>query len=303
MEERTQKERVSDVVKTGPRSIKEVARLTEILEPNIRRILGVGAKEGTFERVQKGVYVLKTRYGNFAYVEANDAVLSLARMAKEGMKFDSIILDPAYFSRTLIGRNRGIKRWSFIMPDDFARVMVSVSQLTRTDESHVYLMLSGARSAQADMNRYVFGAVNSGFKVVGEGRFTKLQIDGKRVINVRGEQAAPERLILLTKSGVARAGDIPVALDFHFTRPPVSKSYQTEKPAGLMRALIEQSTLEHEVILDPFAGSGVTGVEALRAKRSVVLVEKSEEAVQRFILPRITRAAQSVSLGQQLTLL
>jgi hypothetical protein len=303
MEEKSQRERVSEVVKARPRSIKEVACLTKILEPNVRRILGVGAKDGTFERVRKGVYVLKTRYGNFAYVEANDAVVSLARMAEEGIKFDSIILDPAYFSRALVGGNRGVKKWSFIMPADFAKVMSSVSQLTRTEESHVYLMLSGARSAQQDMQGYVSAACGAGFKIVGEGRFTKLQIDGKQVLNVRGEKAAPERLLLLTKSGIARAGDIPIALDFHFARPPVGKGYQTEKPAGLMRALIEQSTLEDEIVLDPFAGSGVVGVEALRAKRSVVLVEKSAEAVERFILPRITRAVQSVSLGQQLTLL
>jgi predicted transcriptional regulator of viral defense system len=36
-----------------------IAKETKIKEPNIRRILGVGAKEGTFERVDKGVYVVR----------------------------------------------------------------------------------------------------------------------------------------------------------------------------------------------------------------------------------------------------
>ena len=43
----------------GEMSIQEIAEKTKIKEPNVRRILGVGAKDGVFERVDKGVYVLK----------------------------------------------------------------------------------------------------------------------------------------------------------------------------------------------------------------------------------------------------
>jgi len=48
----TQKEKVKEVLgKKEKATIKEIADATGILEPNVRRILGVGAKEGDFERV------------------------------------------------------------------------------------------------------------------------------------------------------------------------------------------------------------------------------------------------------------
>ena len=296
----TQKEVVKKAITEKPLSIKEVAEVTKILEPNVRRILGTGAKDGTFERVSEDVYTLKTAKGNSAYIEMGDAKESLARMVTEGKKFDSIILDPAYYSRALIGGNRGIKAdknggWDkFIMPADFANVMQSVSELARNEDSHIYLMLSGARTAQPDMAKYVDGAINAGLKVVGEGKYTKLFKDGSPVTNVRGEVASSERLILLTKSGTAREGEIPQSLDFRFIRPAVAKSYQTEKPAELMKALIEQSTLKGEHVLDPFAGSGVTGAEAIKAGRDATLIEKQKETIDNFTKPRIEEAAKEI---------
>ena len=180
------------------------------------------------------------------------------------------------------------------MPADFADVMKSVSQVVKTDESHVYLMLSGARTAQPDMDKYVKGAVDAGLRVVGEGKFTKLTKAGKPVTNVRGVEAAAERMILLTKSGVARPGSIEKTLDFRFIRPAIAKSYQTEKPEELMKALIEQSTLEGETVLDPFAGSGVTGAEAIKSGRNAVLIEKSKETVENFTKPRVEAAAKEL---------
>lgn len=52
------------------------------------------------------------------------------------------------------------------------------------------------------------------------------------------------------------------------------KKHPTEKPVSLMRAILEDCTLEGASILDPFAGSGSTGVAALQSGRNAVLVEK-----------------------------
>ncbi len=96
----------------------------------------------------------------------------------------------------------------------------------------------------------------------------------------------------MTKSGTARAGEIVPELNFRFVRPSIAKSYQTEKPAELMRALIEQSTLKGETVLDPFAGSGVTGAEAIKTGRNAVLVEKQEGTVQDYTKPRVEGAVK-----------
>lgn len=58
----------------GEMSIQEISKKTKILEPNVRRILGVGAKDGTFERVDKGVYVLKHKGKEHAYIQQGNAL-------------------------------------------------------------------------------------------------------------------------------------------------------------------------------------------------------------------------------------
>ena len=56
-------------------------------------------------------------------------------------------------------------------------------------------------------------------------------------------------------------------LNFTLKRP---KGYQTEKPAEMLKAMIEMTTEEGDIVLDPFAGSGVTGAEAIRAGRKSI---------------------------------
>lgn len=50
--------------------------------------------------------------------------------------------------------------------------------------------------------------------------------------------------------------------------------HSTEKPVGLMKAIVEDCTKPGDLILDPFAGSSSTGVAALELGRRVILVEK-----------------------------
>jgi DNA modification methylase len=52
------------------------------------------------------------------------------------------------------------------------------------------------------------------------------------------------------------------------------KPHPTTKPAPLMLELVSLFTDPDDIILDPFAGSGTTGVAALRLGRRVILIEK-----------------------------
>ena len=149
-------------------------------------------------------------------------------------------------------------------------------------------MLSGARTAQQDMLPYLNAMNEVGLSVVGEGEYKKLFKNGKPVTNVRGKEASAERIFLFTKSGIARKGEKTLDnLNFRFVRPSVRSSYSTEKAPQLLNALITNSTFEGESVLDPFAGSGVTGAEAVKAGRQATLVEKSEKAVEDYIIPKI----------------
>jgi predicted Rossmann fold nucleotide-binding protein DprA/Smf involved in DNA uptake len=56
--QQTQGARVQQLVARKAKSIKQIAKETGFLEPNIRRILGQGEKKGIFRRVAKGMYIL-----------------------------------------------------------------------------------------------------------------------------------------------------------------------------------------------------------------------------------------------------
>lgn len=56
-----------------------------------------------------------------------------------------------------------------------------------------------------------------------------------------------------------------------------SRVHTTQKPIDLMLALVADFTDPGETILDPFAGSGTTGVAALRLGRRFVGVERKRE--------------------------
>lgn len=75
-----------------------------------------------------------------------------------------------------------------------------------------------------------------------------------------------------------------------YMRPTGRKvRHPSEKPVGLMRELIESSTRQGEVVLDPFAGVLSTAVAAILSGRRAIVCESSREYVDLGIA-RIRRA-------------
>lgn len=66
-------------------------------------------------------------------------------------------------------------------------------------------------------------------------------------------------------------------LDSYRHGQPGKVDHPTQKPVELMLPLLRASSLDDAVVLDPFAGSGTTGVACLRLGRRVILIEKSEK--------------------------
>lgn len=59
--------------------------------------------------------------------------------------------------------------------------------------------------------------------------------------------------------------------------PQVDESqHPTEKPVALMQFYIENSTSPGDTVIDPFMGSGTTGVACIRAGRKFIGIEKNE---------------------------
>lgn len=80
--------------------------------------------------------------------------------------------------------------------------------------------------------------------------------------------------------------------------PPTGRKvrHPTEKPLELLRELIESSSRPGDLVLDPFVGSGSTGVAAILSGRRALLVEIDPNYAQ-IAVDRLTKAE---SLWQQM---
>lgn len=85
-------------------------------------------------------------------------------------------------------------------------------------------------------------------------------------------------LILMLRKGKAR--NINYMGTTNILRVPniiKKKKHPTEKPAALMRILIENSTNQGDTVLDPFMGVGGTGIACKEAKRDFIGIEIDEK--------------------------
>ncbi len=58
-----------------------------------------------------------------------------------------------------------------------------------------------------------------------------------------------------------------------------ARVYPTQKPLALLDRIIKMSSDEGDIVLDPVAGSGTTGVAAKKLKRSFILFDMNPKAV------------------------
>jgi len=71
----------------------------------------------------------------------------------------------------------------------------------------------------------------------------------------------------------------PVSPDVLTYSIPLNKQHSAQKPVELLEYLIKNSTVEGEVVLDCFAGSGSTGVACKHTNRKSILIELEEENI------------------------
>ena len=80
----------------------------------------------------------------------------------------------------------------------------------------------------------------------------------------------------------------------HLVRDGAPRLHPTQKPLGLMRELIQDFTQQGDVVLDPFMGSGTTGVACLDLGRRFMGIEQDPAT---FHTAR-QRLAQTASQGR-----
>lgn len=84
---------------------------------------------------------------------------------------------------------------------------------------------------------------------------------------------------------------------------PLARVHETQKPVALMIQLVELFADPDDIVLDPFAGSGTTGVACLRLGRRFIGIEK-DAAYAQVARDRLAAEADGLSLcdaraGQQ----
>ena len=108
--------------------------------------------------------------------------------------------------------------------------------------------------------------------------YYKFLIWNKEKIGMGYNYRAMHELILFSKKGKRKLNSlsIPDVLSV----PRVFRGYPTEKPVGLLEILVSQSTLPGEIVVDPFMGSGTSGVAAVKLGRHFIGNDKCKEATQ-----------------------
>jgi DNA modification methylase len=65
-----------------------------------------------------------------------------------------------------------------------------------------------------------------------------------------------------------------------FTTQPSKNFHPTVKPVALMEYLVKLVSREGQTVLDPFAGSGTTGIDCKNLNRNAILIEREAEYVE-----------------------
>lgn len=204
-----------------------------------------------------------------------DAVEWLREMPDESV--DLIVTDPAYESlekHRAKGTTTRLKHseassndWFDIFPNERFEDLLTECYRVLKDDTHLYLMCD-----QETMFVVKPIAEAAGFK------FWKPLIWQKMKIGMGYHYRAQYEFILFFEKGKRELQDFRIS-DV-LSVPRVLNGYPTEKPVALSKILIKQSTRPGHLVIDPFLGSGSTGVAALECGRRFAGCDISTKALE-----------------------
>ena len=244
-----------------------------------------------FNKLGKGLYI--TKDADCILIEGNGRDLSIL----ENESIDCIITDhPWADSKANKGGNRNFAQYSCFeyTLDDFkekARVLKDGSFLVEVipneNESNFdYLYKLKKMAQEAGFQYYCKVPWVKGTFVSNTGRCTKNRED--LMIFSKGKA----RALKLDAKKIKATGELHrmsgtngmLPAEFN-VQPPSKKEQicQSEKPSLLFEQLLQYITLENEIILDQFAGSGSVGQACLNTNRKCILIEKAKDCVNKII--------------------
>lgn len=269
--------------------------LPDIPEHSIRARLHEGVENGNFERLSRGVYAVAYKTD-----DGTDATCMLLQGDGRDLGFlpaesvDCIITDHPYeISGQLKGGNRDFASYDLFQysPADMAekyRVLKPGCFLVEflpeeSAENFEYVTRVKKMAMDAGFSYYAkVPWIKSGF-VANTGRKSKNSED--LVFFTKGRPRAMRPDAKKDKADpsarhfmAGAAGMLPTAFEY---APPAKKDriHQAEKPASLLKSVLDYVTYEGELVIDQFAGSGSLGEAALASGRDCILIEKSLDFV------------------------
>ena len=207
-------------------------------------------------------------------VSHGDAVAFLRTLATESV--DLVVTDPAYESlekHRARGTTTRLKHskassndWFSIFPNSrFGELFREVHRVLRPN-THFYLFCD-----QETMFVAKPIAEEAGF------RFWKPIVWDKVAIGMGYHYRSRYELILFFEKGKRKLLDLSTP-DI-ITERRIRGGYPAEKPSAVAEVLIRQSSLPGDLVVDPFSGSGSTGVAAVREGRHFLGTDLCREAV------------------------
>jgi site-specific DNA-methyltransferase (adenine-specific) len=213
-------------------------------------------------------------------VVVRDAFELLASLPPESI--DLVLTDPPYESLEL-HRSRGTTtrlttNWFATVPNERLPELLRLVYRALKPDRHFYLFCDEVTADVVKQqqgigaNRQVNGArrCSCGLNFWKEIVWAKTTNDGTKIRGGTGYhfRAANERILFFEK-GKRALNDLGIPDVLLAPRSGVPGP--AVKPGAVIRTLISQSTLPGELVIDPFCGSGVVGVEALGLQRHFVM--------------------------------
>ena len=127
-------------------------------------------------------------------------------------------------------------------------------------KSHAYIFISGRR-----LNELTNEALKTGFI------WQNLLVWKKQNVTPnKWYMNRCEFILMLRKGGAKPINNMGSTTCLEFLNPTGNKTHPTEKPVDLLKHLILNSTKENETVLDPFMGTGNTGIACIDTNRNFI---------------------------------
>lgn len=243
----------------------------------LRKVKGIGEK--TIERIkqQHGAKEV-SGYNPIVHIKPNELIKGDLMDNICGIDNDSvdlIVTDPPYKTTTrgnsggtggLLMSEETLSGKMFKHNDiDFNEWLPQMYRVLK-EGGHAYFMTNNK-----NLKDMLVATEDAGFKV-----FKTLVWAKNTPITNMWYMDSHEYIIFARKGKAIRINDCGTKSVLGYDNPR-NKMHPTQKPIELMEVLIKNSSNEGDVVLDPFMGSGSTGVAAYNAKRQFIGIELDNE--------------------------